>query len=104
MDHDRDEHISQDNLYHMHDNGTFLKSMILLPFLKRMDINTILLSSVAKLGKTSTHHKYPVREAIYDFQSVDETLADSLVDIECKRASVQLLYEAMSLHGDGVLF
>lgn len=83
-DHDRDEHIMQENLYHMQDNGTFLKSMILLPFLKRMGIHTILLSSVSKLGNTSSHHKYPVKEAVYDFQSIDENLADTLLDMDPK--------------------
>lgn len=102
-DHDRDEHVSQDNLYHMHDNGTFLKSMILLPFLKRMGINTILLSSVAKLGKTSRHHKYPVKEAVYDFQSVDENLADSLVDMNAKEQCAAFV-EACHYMGMRVIF
>ena len=42
-DHDRDDRLVSDNLYHLNDNGTFLKSILLLPLLKRMGINTILL-------------------------------------------------------------
>ena len=40
-DHDRDDRLVSDNLYHLNDNGTFLKSILLLPLLKRMGINTI---------------------------------------------------------------
>lgn len=68
-----------------------------------MGINTILLSSVAKLGKTSTHHKYPVKEAVYDFQSVDENLADTLIDMNVKEQCAAFV-EACHYMGMRVIF
>ena len=42
-DHDRDDALPHDNLYHLSDNGTFLKSILLIPYLKRMGINLSLI-------------------------------------------------------------
>lgn len=79
-DHDRDNVILHDNLYHLSDNGTFLKSMILLPMLKRMGVNTILLYQPFALGKTQKAHDYAPREAVYDFHSIDDHLADPILE------------------------
>lgn len=78
-DHDRDNRIDHDNLYHLSDNGTFLKSIILLPLLKRMGIDTILLHQPFALGKTCTIHDYPCKEAVTNFQEIDNLLQDPLV-------------------------
>ncbi len=102
-DHDRDEHVSQDNLYHMHDNGTFLKSMILLPFLKRMGINTIYYPVLQSLGKLLDIINIQSKEAVYDFQSVDENLADSLVDMNAKEQCAAFV-EACHYMGMRVIF
>ena len=42
-DHDRDDRLVSDNLYHLNDNGTFLKSILLLPLLKRCLLYTSLI-------------------------------------------------------------
>lgn len=78
-DHDRDDRLGHDNLYHLADNGTFLKSILLLPLLLRMGINTIILHQPFTLGPTQTPHDYAAKEAVIHFQEIDEQLADSLV-------------------------
>lgn len=78
-DHDRDNRLDYENLYHLADTGTFLKSMILLPLLKRMGIDTILLHQPFALGKTATAHDYPCKEAVRNFQEIDNLLQDPLV-------------------------
>lgn len=78
-DHDRDDVIHHDNLYHLSDNGTFLKSIALLPLLQRMGVNTILLHQPFALGKSEHAHDYACKEAVVDFQKIDETLCDPLV-------------------------
>lgn len=50
-DHDRDDRLVSDNLYHLNDNGTFLKSILLLPLLKRMGVNTLLLHQIFRFAK-----------------------------------------------------
>lgn len=78
-DHDRDGHIDHDNLYHMADTGTFLKCIVLLPLLKRMGVNTILLQQPFALAKTAKAHTYAPREAVRDFRSFDEHIVDPLL-------------------------
>ena len=78
-DHDRDDRLVSDNLYHLNDNGTFLKSILLLPLLKRMGVNTLLLHQIFPLCKTQNAHDYPVKEAVTDFRSIDALLQDKLV-------------------------
>ena len=78
-DHDRDDHINQDDLYHLSDQGTFFKSMFLIPHLKRTGINTILVHQPFALGKTCKAHAYAEKECIYDFQALDESLADPML-------------------------
>lgn len=78
-DHDRDGIIHHDNLYHFADQGTFLKSIVLLPLLKRMGINTILMHQPFPLGTCSTSHDYPRKEAVVNFQDIEATLADPMI-------------------------
>ncbi|MEG0361904.1 MAG: maltodextrin glycosyltransferase [Longicatena sp.] len=78
-DHDRDDNIHHDNLYHLCDNGTFLKSITLLPLLKRMGINTLLMQQPFALAKTSHQHNYAKKEAVTSFQMIDEDLRDPML-------------------------
>ena len=78
-DHDRDDALPHDNLYHLSDNGTFLKSILLIPYLKRMGINTILMHQPFALSKTQTPHTYAAKECVRSFTDIDETLHDPLV-------------------------
>ena len=78
-DHDRDDRLPKDNLYHLNDNGTFLKSILLIPHLKRMGINTILLHQPFALCKTHKNCTYANKESITNFTKLDENLKDSLV-------------------------
>lgn len=83
-DHDRDERIKTNDLYGCNEQGTFLKSMLLLPILKRMGINTIVLAQVAPLGKSEKAHDRPAKEAVRDFCAVDEALRDPLLPLSAQ--------------------
>ncbi|MBS5043416.1 MAG: maltodextrin glycosyltransferase [Erysipelotrichaceae bacterium] len=102
-DHDRDDRLVSDNLYHLNDNGTFLKSILLLPLLKRMGINTILLHQIFPLCKTQKAHDYPVKEAVTDFRKLDDTLKDNLISELCAEEQCAAFIEACHLLGFRVL-
>lgn len=78
-DHDRDEQIDTDNLYHLRDQGTCLKSIALLPYLKRMGITTILMHQPFETGTTYYEHTYAKKEAVYDHHLIQKTLADPII-------------------------
>lgn len=78
-DHDRDEQIDTDNLYHLRDQGTCLKSIALLPYLKRMGITTILMHQPFETGSTQYDHLYSKKEAVYDHHQIQKMLADPII-------------------------
>ncbi|MGX8850529.1 maltodextrin glycosyltransferase [Amedibacillus sp. YH-ame10] len=102
-DHDRDDYISNDNLYHLSDNGTFLKSIALLPLLKRMGIDTILLHQPFALGKTQKAHDYACKEAVVDFQKIDEQLGDPILKSMSVEAQFAAFVEASHVLGMKVI-
>ena len=102
-DHDRDGRLPSQNLYHINDNGTFLKSILLLPTLKRMGINTILLHQVFSLCKTSEQHTYPVKEAVTNFREIDESLKDHLIDSMSAKEQCAAFIEACHTLGIRVI-
>ena len=102
-DHDRDDRLVSDNLYHLNDNGTFLKSILLLPLLKRMGVNTLLLHQIFPLCKTQNAHDYPVKEAVTDFRSIDPLLQDKLVKKLDAKEQCAAFLEACHLLGFRVI-
>lgn len=77
-DHDRDDTLER-NLYHLKDNGTFVKAILLLPMYKRMGVNTILLHQPFALGRTYSSHDYANKECIMDFRMIADELRDPLI-------------------------
>lgn len=102
-DHDRDDALPHDNLYHLSDNGTFLKSILLIPYLKRMGINTILMHQPFALSKTQTPHTYAAKECVRSFTDIDETLHDPLVPELNVLEQCLAFIEACHMHGIRVL-
>lgn len=102
-DHDRDDTINSRNLYHMNDNGTFLKSILLLPMLKRMGINTILMHIPFCTTIVPSGQYYPVKECIDHFQIIDEKLADALIPEMCGKQQCCAFIEACHLMGMRVI-
>lgn len=102
-DHDRDDRIDHDNLYHLSDNGTFLKSILLLPMIKRMGIDTILMHQPFALAKTQEAHDYAAKESVMDFQRIDEALADPLVEELNAKEQCAAFIEACHLMGIRVI-
>lgn len=102
-DHDRDDHLTKENLYHLNDHGTFLKSLLLLPLLKRMGIDTILLHQMFSLCTTQTVHDFAHKEAVYDFRSIDPTLQDPLLPNMCVEEQCAAFIEACHMLGYRVI-
>ena len=102
-DHDRDDHLSNDDLYHLNDNGTFLKSILLIPHLKRMGINTILLHQPFALCKTKKNHTYAEKENVISFTKLDDTLRDALIPELSVEDQCLAFIEMCHLHGIRVI-
>lgn len=102
-DHDRDNIIHHDNLYHLSDNGTFLKCVALLPLLKRMGVNTILLYQPFALGKTQKAHDFAPREAVLDFTQLDDDLRDPMLEEMDVLQQAQAFMEACHILGFKVI-
>lgn len=87
-DHDRDGYITQNNLYGLKESGTFLKFMLLIPYLKSMGIDTLYLLPFFKPSTFNKKGEFSSCYAVSDFFSIDETLADPLlkmsVEDQCK--------------------
>ncbi|MEG2171103.1 MAG: alpha-amylase [Erysipelotrichaceae bacterium] len=78
-DHDRSGDIEVDNLYGLRDTGTFLKSIILLPYYKRMGINTLYLLPVSLTSKENIKGDFGSPYAVSNFFKLDPLLQDSLI-------------------------
>ena len=98
-DHDRDDCINHDDLYHLSDNGTFFKSIFLLPYLKRIGINTILMHQPFSLCKTNTAHTYAEKECVTNFRVLDDSLRDPLLPNMSVEEQCLAFVEACHLHG-----
>lgn len=102
-DHDRDDHIDHDNLYHLSDHGTFFKSIFMIPHLKRTGINTILVHQPFCLGETKKPHTYAEKECVYDFQAFDENLADPMLPGMDAKEQFLAFIEVCHLYGIRVI-
>ncbi len=98
-DHDRDNRLTKDNIYHLNDNGTFFKSILLIPHLKRMGINTILLHQPFALCKTYKKFAYADKESVINFTKLDENLKDSLIPELNVEEQCLAFIEACHLYG-----
>lgn len=79
-DHDRDGYVTQSNLYGLKESGTFIKFMVLIPYLKRMGIDTIYLLPFFKTSSFDKKGEFGSCYAVSDFFEIDETLHDPLIE------------------------
>ena len=49
-DHDRNGYIDENNIYHVKETGTFLKTLALLPLLDKMGVDAIYLLPISKFS------------------------------------------------------
>ena len=98
-DHDHDGYITQKDLYGFKETGTFMKFIVLLPYLKEIGIDTLYLlpffagSDFDKKGDFSSCY------AVSDFFSIDPTLKDPLLDEMDVEAECKAFMEACHLMG-----
>jgi hypothetical protein len=103
-DHDRDGIIGQNkdditvNTAGIRETGTFLKTIALLPYLKRMGINTLHLLPITRIGiegrKGDLGSPYAIKNPI----EIDPLLADPLIDLDVN-AQYSAFLEAAHLMG-----
>lgn len=78
-DHDRSGDLEISNMYGLRDTGTFLKSIILLPYYKRMGIDTLYLLPVSLTSKENIKGDFGSPYAVSNFFKLDPLLKDTLV-------------------------
>lgn len=78
-DHDRDGYVTQKNMYGLKESGTFIKFLVLIPYLKRMGINTIYLLPFFKTSDYDKKGEFGSCYAVRDFFEIDETLQDPMI-------------------------
>lgn len=79
-DHDSDGYLKQSNLYGLKESGTFMKFILLIPYLKEMGINTIYLLPFFKASDHDKKGEFGSCYAVSDFFSIDPTLKDPMLD------------------------
>lgn len=77
-DHDRDHMLESDNLYHVNDQGTFVKAMSLLPLYQRIGVNTIVLSGYLSLDKSRGVHDFSDPFSCLSHTQLDQGLYDPI--------------------------
>ncbi len=86
-DHDQDGEIGQKtgditlNQYGIRETGTFLKTIAILPYLKKLGINTIHLLPITEIGVVGRKGDMGSPYAIKNPFKIDPNLADPIVDI-----------------------
>lgn len=89
FDHDHDGYIKQSNLYGLKETGTFLKFIMLLPYLKEIGIDTIYLLPFFQSSDFDKKGEFSSCYAVRNFFAIDSSLKDPMLDqlsveVECK--------------------
>lgn len=79
-DHDSDGYLKQSNLYGLKESGTFMKFILLLPYLKEIGINTIYLLPFFQSSQHDKKGEFGSCYAVSDFFKVEESLKDPMLD------------------------
>lgn len=103
-DHDRNGFIDKNNIYHLKENGTFIKTLMLLPFLLEMGVSAIYLLPISKFSTINQKGDLGSPYSVSNFFKLDPNLADPLVgDKLTIDEQFKLLVEACHLLGIRVL-
>lgn len=77
-DHDRTGNLDEDNFYHLKDTGTFIKSLALLPLLKRMGIDVLYMLPIAKYSLKDKKGELGSPYGVANFTELDPLLKDPM--------------------------
>lgn len=78
-DHDRNGYLDENNIYHLKETGTFIKTLMLLPLLKEMGVNVIYLLPISKYSLKNKKGELGSPYSVSDFFKLDENLSDPIV-------------------------
>lgn len=78
-DHDRSGSTEDVNMYGLHDQGTFLKAIILLPLIKRSGVTTLVLHNLLALNPRDGVHDFADPHALLSLRNIDPSLCDPLL-------------------------
>lgn len=77
-DHDRTGKLEDSNLYHLKETGTFLKTLALLPLLKRLGIDVLYMLPIAKYSLKDKKGELGSPYGVSNFTSLDQGLKDPM--------------------------
>ncbi|MFA5719793.1 MAG: alpha-amylase family glycosyl hydrolase [Acholeplasmataceae bacterium] len=79
-DHDRNGYIDEHNIYHLKETGTFIKTLMLLPLLKEMGVDTLYLLPISKFSLKNKKGELGSPYGVSNFFELDPSLSDPMVE------------------------
>ncbi|MDY3196266.1 MAG: alpha-amylase family glycosyl hydrolase [Paracholeplasma sp.] len=103
-DHDRNGYIDENNVYHLKETGTFLKTLMLLPMLKKMGVDTIYLLPISKFSLKNKKGELGSPYGVSNFFELDSSLSDPMIENDLSLdEQFQVLVEAIHTLGMRVM-
>lgn len=79
-DHDRNGYLDENQIYHLKETGTFLKTLALLPLLKKMGVDTIYLLPISKFSLKNKKGDLGSPYGVSNFFELDNNLSDPMIE------------------------
>lgn len=79
-DHDRNGYLDENNIYHLKETGTFIKTLMILPLLIEMGVNAIYLLPISKFSLNNKKGDLGSPYSVSNFFELDPNLVDPLVE------------------------
>lgn len=98
-DHDRSGDLETENLYGLKETGTFIKSIALLPLLKKMGINTVYLLPISQFSLRDKKGDLGSPYAVSSFCNIDPALYDEMIPELTLEEQFQAFVEACHIAG-----
>ncbi|MGL5295505.1 MAG: alpha-amylase [Culicoidibacterales bacterium] len=98
-DHDRSGLLEDENLYGLKETGTFIKSLALLPLLKKMGITTVYLLPISQFSLRDKKGELGSPYAVSSFSILDQALFDPIVPELTLEEQFQAFVEACHIIG-----
>lgn len=92
FDHDRNFQLDASNLYALKDTGTFVKTLWILPFLKKMGVDVLYLLPISKYSLKDKKGEAGSPYGVSNFFKLDENLKDPLTG---EQGNVELEFQAL---------
>lgn len=103
-DHDRNGYIDEHNIYHLKETGTFLKTLMILPMLKKMGVDTIYLLPISKFSLKNKKGELGSPYGVSNFFELDPSLSDTMIESDMSLdEQFQALVEAIHTLGMRVM-